>query len=125
MNTKIIERIRKGIEKMNYFRDAIAIDFEALIKEAREEGLDSKSFAYLTAAKAEFDDFYYDEALEALDRAIPKENAMPKKDIIAQLISLRDNSSDFAKDPDADEIWHRDIEALNAAIAIIEAANIE
>lgn len=45
---------------------------------------------------------------------------MTKKEIIEQLKSLRDNSADWAKDPDADPIWQRDVEAINAAIAIIE-----
>lgn len=45
---------------------------------------------------------------------------MTKKEIIDQLKSLRDNSADWAKEPDSDPIWKRDIEALDAAIAIIE-----
>lgn len=45
---------------------------------------------------------------------------MTKAEIIDQLISIRQNSEDFAKAPDADEIWLKDIEAIDAAIAIIE-----
>lgn len=43
---------------------------------------------------------------------------MTKKEIIAQLESLRDNSADFAKDPDADEVWS--IEALDIVLEIIK-----
>lgn len=45
---------------------------------------------------------------------------MTKKEIIAQLESLRDNSADFAKDPDADEVWSKDIEALDIVLEFIK-----
>ena len=45
---------------------------------------------------------------------------MTKKEIIAQLESLRDNSADFAKAPDADEVWSKDIEALDIVLEFIK-----
>lgn len=45
---------------------------------------------------------------------------MTKKEIIAQLESLRDNSADFARYPDADEVWSKDIEALDIVIEFIK-----
>ena len=44
---------------------------------------------------------------------------MTIKEIIEQLESLRENSADFAKCEDAEEIWKNDVIALDAAIAII------
>jgi len=46
-------------------------------------------------------------------------------EIITQLESLRENSADFAKSPDADEVWTLDIIALDAAIEIIKAYALE
>ena len=46
---------------------------------------------------------------------------MKTKDIINQLESLQSNSRSFITD-DSDEIWNRDIEALDAAIGIIRRA---
>ena len=50
----------------------------------------------------------------------PKEYNMTIKEIIEQLESLKDNSADMAKAPDADPIWQRDVEAITAAIEIIK-----
>ena len=52
---------------------------------------------------------------------------MTISEILPQLSSLKDNSESFASDPDADEIWSKDIKALDAAtkiLSILEAEGI-
>lgn len=44
---------------------------------------------------------------------------MTTERILEQLSSLKDNSESFAKAEDADPIWQKDIEALEAAISMI------
>lgn len=45
---------------------------------------------------------------------------MTLPEVIEQLRSLRDNSESFLDPSEEDSIWRRDIEALDAAIAVIE-----
>lgn len=45
---------------------------------------------------------------------------MKIKEIISQLESLKDNSRSFLDPTEPDSVWHKDLEALDAAIAIIE-----
>ncbi|WP_164968183.1 hypothetical protein [Clostridium tetani] len=44
---------------------------------------------------------------------------MNKEQIIEQLESIRENSESFITN-DSDQIWEKDVKALNAAIKIIE-----
>lgn len=44
---------------------------------------------------------------------------MTYKEIMEQLESIRDHSKDMARGKDADEIWQKDVEALDEAIDII------
>ena len=50
---------------------------------------------------------------------------MTVSEIISQLSSLKDNSESFAADPDADEIWKKDIEVLNEIIDIFHVLELE
>ena len=45
---------------------------------------------------------------------------MTTKEIIEQLESLKENSRSFLDENEPDSVWHHDIEALEAAIAIIQ-----
>lgn len=45
--------------------------------------------------------------------------------ILKQLSSLKDNSESFASEKDADPIWQKDIEALEAAISMISVLQDE
>ena len=45
---------------------------------------------------------------------------MRSKDIISQLESLKENSRSFLDAKEPDSIWQNDIDALNAAIAMIK-----
>lgn len=45
--------------------------------------------------------------------------------ILEQLSSLKDNSASFASEKDADPIWQKDIQALEAAISIISTLEDE
>ena len=51
--------------------------------------------------------------------------AMTTERILEQLSSLKDNSESFAKSEDADPIWQKDIEALEAAICMISTLEDE
>lgn len=50
---------------------------------------------------------------------------MTTERILEQLSSLKDNSESFAKAEDADPIWQKDIEALEAAISMISTLEDE
>jgi len=50
---------------------------------------------------------------------------MSLDNILGQLSSLRDSSADLAKGKDADEIWQMDVEAIEAATAILSALQDE
>lgn len=46
---------------------------------------------------------------------------MTFNEMLTQLESLRENSADMAKCKDADEIWSKDVEALEMAIKLLTA----
>ena len=50
--------------------------------------------------------------------------SVTREEMLAQLQSLRDNSADMAKSEDADEIWARDVEALDMAIAVLKSGEL-
>lgn len=45
--------------------------------------------------------------------------------VLTQLSSLKENSADFAQAEDADEIWQNDVNALEAAIAMLSTLQDE
>ena len=50
---------------------------------------------------------------------------MTLEDAVAQLHSLRDNSESFLDPSEEDSIWHRDIEAIDTAVACLEGIQRE
>jgi hypothetical protein len=72
MNEKYIntaERIIKVIEKIDALRDAALIDLMELARNA-ETDCTRKCASYLNVAKEELGDFYFEEALAALEKAL-------------------------------------------------------
>lgn len=71
VETKItVERIRKTIEKMDLFRDLILEDFADILRNPGKAGLTLKENCYITAAAAEFKDFYFENATASLEFAL-------------------------------------------------------
>ena len=72
MNEKYIntaERIIKTIEKIDALRDAALIDLMELARNA-EVDCSRKCASYLSVAKEELSDFYFEEAITALEKAL-------------------------------------------------------
>lgn len=65
-----VERIRKTIEKMDLFRDLILEDFADILRNPGKAGLTLKENCYINAAATEFKDFYFEDAIAALEIAL-------------------------------------------------------
>ena len=72
MNEKYIntaERILKTIEKIDSLRDAAMLDLMELTRNAAVD-CSGKCTAYLKVAEEEFSEFYFEEAITALEKAL-------------------------------------------------------
>lgn len=72
MNEKHIaaaQRILNTIEKVDALRDAVMLDLMELARNAQVD-CNTKCASYLSVAKEEFGDFYFEEAITALEKAL-------------------------------------------------------